>query len=100
MKLALAAGRLDYDDALDEITEQQFQQWRAFDRVETVGADRLLRVLAVIGAILANQWRSDESKQLTPQDILDIADGKPSGEEDEVSPEQVVTLVTRSLKGR
>ena len=96
MKLCRSAGRLDYDQALDEMSEQQFQKWMALDLIEPL--DRTERILAVLSAIVANQWRGEDTEPLGPQDIVDMADGKtPKSADDELSPDQAAARLRASL---
>jgi len=56
MKLALAVGRADVDAMLDEITEREFRDWMAYDRIQPFGAERDDIRMALGFAAMCNTW--------------------------------------------
>ena len=66
MRLCLAAGRLDVDEALDGLTPEQFDEWLEYLQLEPFGSLPVARQMAtLVGAIAAaNGVELDEAKLL------------------------------------
>lgn len=92
---------MDVDNLLDELTPQEFDRWIAYDMVEPIGTRKVEKLLSIIGAFVGNQWQTDEAKVLTPQDISDLADGKPLKDDgEELSPEEAVRAIRGMQRGQ
>ena len=73
MRLSLAAGRLDWRRALNEITPRDFAEWIAFDLLEPVGMWRLASMTA---SVVANEVRLIASglggQKMKPEDLYEV----------------------------
>ena len=47
MRLALECGRADWEQLADELTPEQFDEWRAFDLVEGLPSTRISYAIAM-----------------------------------------------------
>lgn len=50
----------------------EFAEWQAFDRLEPIGSRREDMRMAVLAALIANQWRGKETEPVTPYDMLKL----------------------------
>lgn len=67
MRLAEACGRKDWRAMLDEMTPEEFDEWRAKDIVDPIGSRGVYEILAFIGALLANTFGA---KDVTPESFM------------------------------
>lgn len=57
---------------MEHLSAAEWADWMAFDALEPIGARRLDVLAAVLGSIVANQWRGKDSKPVTPAHVLDL----------------------------
>jgi len=72
MRLALATGRVDVDAMLDEITERQLREWRAFDSISPFEDHRGDFRAGIIAATMASIWTHSDGRPPKPTDFMPL----------------------------
>lgn len=68
-KLAARGGRT-VRELMAGMDAREWARWRAFDEVSPLGDERVERMLALVGCLIANQWRGEGSDPATVDDLL------------------------------
>ena len=75
MRLLLAAGRLDIDRALSEISAKDVAWWEAFEEVDgPIGEQRADLRAGIIAASIVNMLRDRKSTAAKPIDFMPFAE--------------------------
>ncbi|MFT6586090.1 MAG: hypothetical protein ACJAUY_000671 [Cognaticolwellia sp.] len=85
MQLALAAGRLDVDQMLDEMSSNQFSEWQAFYRVNPFGAGAETRRFAMQQAHIVNSPHFSTKEIRKPEDFMPVFKVKEQSIEQQIS---------------
>lgn len=85
MQLALAAGRLNVDEMLDEMSSNQFSEWQAFYRVNPFGAGAETRRFAMQQAHIVNSPHFSTKKIRSPEEFMPVFKIKEQSIEQQIS---------------
>tara|TARA_R110001583_G_scaffold21308_3_gene80877 strand:+ start:25883 stop:26185 length:303 start_codon:yes stop_codon:yes gene_type:complete len=72
MQLALAAGKVNVDQMLDEMTSNQFSEWQAFYRVNPFGAGAETYRFAMQQAHIVNSPHFSSKKLRSPDEFMPV----------------------------
>ena len=60
------------EEGLARMSAAEFAEWMAFDSLEPIGQRREDLRMAVLAALIANQWRGKDTEPYKPADMLKL----------------------------